>query len=153
MRARAGLANTLWDLNRTEEASEHYREMLQLNPGDNQGIRYSLLTLLMNLDRFDEVDKLLEQYEGDWSSEWQYTSTLRAFQKEGDSEAARKALAEALEQNSHVPTFLTERKRIPNRLPNSVIMGGESEAASYAAAHLNDWRKTPGAVAWLKEYT
>jgi len=25
------------------------------------------------------------------------------------------------------------------------------EAAEYARAHLNDWRRTPGALAWLKE--
>ncbi|HEU4370794.1 MAG TPA: hypothetical protein VFV05_21440, partial [Methylomirabilota bacterium] len=37
MRARLGLARTLEDLDRRDEAIPHYRELLRLNPGDNQG--------------------------------------------------------------------------------------------------------------------
>jgi Tetratricopeptide repeat len=40
MRARAGLAATLDALGDVEAAIGHYRDMLRLNPGDNQGIRY-----------------------------------------------------------------------------------------------------------------
>ena len=40
MRARAALAATLWRLGRREEAVEHQRELLRLNPRDNQGLRY-----------------------------------------------------------------------------------------------------------------
>jgi tetratricopeptide (TPR) repeat protein len=39
MRARAALAETLWALDRREEAVEHHRELLRLNPNDNQGLR------------------------------------------------------------------------------------------------------------------
>jgi len=153
MRARAGLANTFWDMGEREKALDHYREMLRLNPGDNQGIRYSLLTLLMELNRQDAVDTLLGEYEDEWSSEWRYTQVLRAFQKDGDSPVVRKALEEALEQNPHVPDYLTRAKRIPNRLPEMISLGRESEAVSYASTHLNFWRKTRGAVTWLKEQT
>jgi tetratricopeptide (TPR) repeat protein len=51
MRARQGLAQCLWEAGRREEAAEHYREMLRLNPNDNQGVRYSLATLLLDLER------------------------------------------------------------------------------------------------------
>jgi tetratricopeptide (TPR) repeat protein len=153
MRARAGLANLLWDLGRKEEAQAHYREMLRLNPNDNQGIRYALLGLLLELNRLDEVDALLGEYEDDWSAEWSYTKVLRAFQKEGDSQAAQEALKEALEQNPYVPGYLTGAKRLSKRATDYITMGGESEAGSYASASLNIWRKTPGAVPWLKEKT
>ena len=153
MRAREGMANTLWNLGKKEEALTHYREMLRLNPGDNQGIRYSLLNLLLELNRSDQVDTLLREYEDEWSSQWRYTQVLRAFQKDGDSPAAKEALEEALEQNSHVPDYLTGTKRIPNRLPDMISPGRESEAVSFASTHLNFWRKTRGAVTWLKEQT
>jgi tetratricopeptide (TPR) repeat protein len=39
MRARLGLAGVLRDLGRHDEALAHYRELLELNPGDNQGVR------------------------------------------------------------------------------------------------------------------
>ncbi len=153
MRARAGLANILWDLKKKDEALTHYREMLCLNPGDNQGIRYSLLILLLQLNRKDEVDDLLDEYKDEWSSEWIYTQVLRIFQIEGDSLAARETLAEAREQNPHVPDYLTGLTRLPNRLPEMISPGRESEAISYTSGHLNFWRKTQGAVAWLKEQT
>ncbi len=41
MRARAGLAATLDALGDVEAAIGHYRDMLRLNPGDNQGIGFS----------------------------------------------------------------------------------------------------------------
>ena len=42
MRARAGLAGTLLKLGDIDGAVGHYRDMLKLNPNDNQGIRYVL---------------------------------------------------------------------------------------------------------------
>ena len=42
MRARAGLAATLNAVGKIDAAIGHYRDMLKLNPGDNQGIRYVL---------------------------------------------------------------------------------------------------------------
>jgi len=62
-------------------------------------------------------------------------------------------LEEALEQNPHVPDYLTGAKRIPNQLPDMISPGRESEAVSFASTHLNFWRKAPGAVAWLKAQT
>src|SRR5947209_17096120 len=42
MRARLGLAHALWTAGRREAAVRHLQDMLRLNPGDNQGIRYTL---------------------------------------------------------------------------------------------------------------
>jgi len=151
MRALQGLATTLWDLNRPEEALAHYRELLRLNPGDNQGIRYLLLDLLFELGRVDDVETLLKDYLDDWSADWSYSETLLAFRKFGDSRQAKKALKHALEVNQHVVDYLTGKKRIPSVKPPYITMGGEDEAIQYASQHLNYWRKTPGAVAWLAE--
>jgi len=150
MRARAGLALTLWELGQREEAASHYQDMLRLNPGDNQGIRYLLLLLLLELGRGDEVDDHLAEHGDDWSAEWAYTSALRLFQKEGKSGAADRALTEALEHNPHVPPYLLGQKRIPLSRPQAIAIGEESEAVSYAAAYLHIWRQTPGALDWLR---
>jgi tetratricopeptide (TPR) repeat protein len=50
MRARHGLALTLLKLGKEEEAIEHFRAMLTLNPDDNQGIRYLMLGILLHRD-------------------------------------------------------------------------------------------------------
>jgi tetratricopeptide (TPR) repeat protein len=149
MRARRGLADTLWRVGRKEEALAHYRELLHLNPADNQGNRYVLLDLLLQMDRMEEVTQLLEQYRDDWTAAWLYTGALVKFRQHGASKEAEKALGNALEENPHVPAYLTGQKRIPNRLPEYIGWGDEQEGMVYAADHLNHWRRTPGAVEWL----
>jgi tetratricopeptide (TPR) repeat protein len=152
MRARQGLANTLWELERGAEAVEHYRELLRLNPGDNQGIRYSLLNLLLSLNRDAEAEALLREYEDDGMAEWLYTKALLAFRVGGASAPAETALREAMEVNSHVPAYLMGRKRIPVRLPAYLTWGGEDEAQLYASGYLPHWRRTPGAIDWLQKH-
>src|SRR5918994_275003 len=98
MRAREGLAHTLWSLGRREEAAEHFRDMLRLNPNDNQGIRYTLSAWLLNLDRDDELAELLERYDED-SANWAYTKALLAFRREGDTPESRKRLRAAKKSN------------------------------------------------------
>ena len=149
MRARAGLADVLWRLKRQDEALEHYREMLRLNPNDNQGIRYLLLVLLLEMEREGEAMALLKQYADEWSAVWLYTRALLEFRKQDASLQANKALADALKENPHVPAYLTGKKRMPNTRPPLIGMGDENEAIAYASDHLNHWRRTPGAIEWL----
>jgi len=98
MRARRGLAMTLWQLGRKEEAVEHYREMLRLNPNDNQGIRYVLLAALLELDaKPDLLKELFELYPDDAMADWLYGRALLAFRDGGGHpglpEAARRGEA------------------------------------------------------------
>ena len=90
MRARHGLALTLLDLGEEAAAVEHFRAMLKLNPGDNQGIRYLLLGCLLRRDDAAAVKELLAAYEDEWSAYWLYTRALVAFR---DGHAAEKKTA------------------------------------------------------------
>src|SRR5262249_7461217 len=63
MRAREGLAHSLWTMGRREEAAGHLQEMLRLNPNDNQGVRYTLTSWLVNLDRDEELGDLLDRFD------------------------------------------------------------------------------------------
>src|SRR6185312_821671 len=78
MRARLGLAHSLWTTGRRDEAVRHLQDMLRLNPNDNQGIRYTLAGFLLFLDRDDELAKLLAQYPDEGSATWAYTHALVA---------------------------------------------------------------------------
>jgi tetratricopeptide (TPR) repeat protein len=149
MRAREGLADTLWGLKRREEAREHYRVLLELNPEDNQGVRYTLLNLLLEMERDAEAVALLKQYD-DGLAEWLYTWALMEFRQSGTGKAAERRLKAALKQNKHVPAYLSGRKRIPGQLPPYYGYGDEAEAVHYAHRYLAHWRRTPGAVDWLK---
>jgi tetratricopeptide (TPR) repeat protein len=150
MRARQGLANCLWDAGRREEAAAHYREMLRLNPNDNQGVRYSLATLLLDLGRGDELHGLLAEYKDDATADWAFTKVLAAFRDAGDTPQAREFLAEAVKSNRHVAQYLLGHKPLPDELPDFMTHGGADEAASYARGNRRAWLNTPGAITWLR---
>jgi tetratricopeptide (TPR) repeat protein len=150
MRSRQGLADTLWRMGRKEEACSHYKEMLRLNPNDNQGLRYLLVALLLEMDRDADVENLLKRYKSDASATWYYTRALVGFRASGATDKTDRALRKALKYNPHVLPYLIGQKRIPNRLPDTIGFGDENEAIAYAADHLNHWRRTDGAVDWLR---
>ena len=112
MRARAGLAQCLWEAGHREEAVEHYWDLLRLNPNDNQGIRYLLMPCLIELGRDGEAEKLFKQFEDDCMAVWMYSRALLDFRKHGDSPSAVKSLKAALDENKHVPPYLLGRKNL-----------------------------------------
>lgn len=151
MRARAGLAEVLAALGERRQAIEHYRELLRLNPNDNQGNRYLLTHLLLQEGMDEELEELLSQYEEDASAEWAYTSALWQFRREGASEKAAEALRAAFARNPHVPLYLMGGKKLPSHPPAYIGRGDENEAVAYLFEAIEDWVVTPGAPEWLVE--
>lgn len=149
MRARHILAMTLWETGARDEAIDHYRDLLRLNPNDNQGVRYLLMDALLALGRDAEAAALLKSYARDGAAAWAWSGALLAFRRGGDKAAARKALAKALGVNPHVPAYLLGRTALPERFAEYVVRGGEDEAAAYADGAVDAWAAAPGARAWL----
>ena len=146
MRVRFGLAQTLEQLGRTEEAVEHYQELLRLNPNDNQGVRYSLMPRLMELRKDGEAARLLKAYE-EKSTNWVYARALLAFRLGGKSIAARRELREALRTNPLVVQYLQEEGPLP--MPPHYSPGSPEEAIICAEELLPAFEKTDGALEWL----
>jgi len=90
MRALAGLADCLWSTGRKDEAIKNYWELLRLNPGDNQGIRYVLGFRLLEENCPDELDKLFEKHDSQKENScfMLYNRALHPFRR-GNSEADR----------------------------------------------------------------
>ena len=153
MRSRAGYMECLWSLGEHDEAIRQAKEMLKLNTGDNQGIRYILIAYLTEIGRYDELEKFMskKQYQDDCAAEWLYTRALLAFAKHGASEASNTELKIALKENRFAPEYLSGKKAVPRDLPDRITMGGEDEGYCYAARYLAAWEKVPGALDWLKE--
>ncbi len=149
MRARAGLAQSLWMLGERQQAIEHYTDMLRLNPGDNQGIRYLLAACLLEMGSDEALGKLLDQYEDDATAIWSYTRALWAFRRLGAGPEANASLRTALKQNRFVPQYLLGMKKLPRHLPEYIGFGDEDEAVAYVAEAGAGWWKTPGAMEWL----
>ena len=149
MRARAGLAECLWSDGKHDEAIEHYKDMLRLNPNDNQGIRDLLMPRLIEIGKNEEAEALFREYEDDGMASWMYSRALLDFRKMGDSKISRKSLAAAVKKNKHIPAYLLGRKKIPQSLPEYYSPGDETEAVFYVKENLKAWEATPGALDWL----
>ena len=150
MRARTGLADCLWALGERSAAIGHYREMLRLNPHDNQGLRHVLTSWLFTTGDLDALEELLDAYDNDAFVEWAYAKALLAFRK-GDRADADASLAIAWERNPHVPDLLIGASPLPGRLPDHYAMRSREEAVVYVLQYKENWSTTPGALEWLSE--
>ena len=147
MRARFGLAQSLEQTDRIEEAVEHYQELLRLNPGDNQGVRYLLMPRLLELDRDVEAARLLKESEEE-SANWMYARALLAFRLSGKSTAARRELRAALRTNPHVPECLLQQEEFAP-VPERYSPGSPEEAMICAEELRPAFEKTEGSLKWL----
>ena len=82
MRVKYTLAQCLWELGEKEEALTHMRELLKLNPNDNQGVRYLLTKYLLETNKLEECKVLLEEYKEDFSAFWLYNKALLDYKME-----------------------------------------------------------------------
>lgn len=153
MRARACLAMALRDAGRWEEAVTEWEAMLELNPNDNQGIRYELLGACLRLGRLETVRKLFAR--GDerrLSTIFAWGAVLERFLL-GDREEAARALVLAREQNPHSEAFITGRRKLPREEPDGYSSGSEEEAICFAATLRAAWECHPEALSWLSSFT
>ncbi len=151
MRACQGLAAVLWALGEQEAALDHAREMLRLNPMDNQGIRYLLAEWLLAVGDDDALTRLLRAYPDEGTAAWAYTKALLSFRQHGPGGVATRALKAALRTNPYVPFYLFGLEELPEELPDYVGMGDEREAVSYVAEAITNWIDTDGALDWFAE--
>jgi tetratricopeptide (TPR) repeat protein len=151
MRARLGLAQCLWLLGGRQQAIEHAIDLLRLNPNDNQGVRYTLATWLLEEGQDEAFESLLKPYEGDIAAAWQYPRALWMFHREGASPNANAFLRTAIAGNRFVAAYLLGKKPLPRHVPEYVGLGDEAEAVSYAAEGIKAWQETAGALEWLTQ--
>ncbi len=151
MRARHELALALWRRGHRDEAVGHYHEMLRLNLGDNQGIRYLLIDALLELGLEADAGALLKRYKNDGSAHWTWSAALLEFRRTGNSAPANKALARAVDANRHVAAYLLGAQPLPPTLPEYIGMGDETEAVSYVHSAAGAWDAAPDAKAWVAD--
>ena len=149
MRARLGLAEALLDLERHADAAAHFRALLELNPDDDQGVRYILLAHLLHEGANDEAGRLLAAYADDAQALWPYGRLLWRYRSEGDAESTRDAFVAAIGANPYVVKDLLDPDAMPAADAPSFELGSREEAAYVADALLDAFVSTEGALEWL----
>jgi tetratricopeptide (TPR) repeat protein len=79
LEAMQGLAYARRSQGRFGEAAGLFREILDLNPPDNQGVRDDLVDLFLALGQIGDSLALLDEYAGDPSCSWLYSRALALF--------------------------------------------------------------------------
>jgi tetratricopeptide (TPR) repeat protein len=151
MRAAQNVAELSWLLGQRSRAIEMFERMLRLNPNDNQGIRYRLVSYYLEEGDDKAAIKLLKKYKNDVSATWVYSQALVIFRAKGPGAIADKALGIAFNHNPHVPDYLLGKKRMPFQMPEYIGFGDTSEAIEYVASDKRTWAQTPGALDWLSQ--
>lgn len=152
MRAKAGLADCLYAKKEVDKAIEIYEEMLELNPNDNQGIRYLLSTLLLSKEDLTKYELFIKESEDEDCAVWNYNNALYSFRKSGRTTKTKKILKEAYKSNEFVIDYMLGIKKIPAEEPQYIGRGDENEAISYVISTWTIWEKTEGALDWLYEF-
>ena len=150
MRARSTLAEALLEVGRAEEAVEIYEHSLELNPNDNQGVRYPLLGCYLEADNLEAARRLFDQYDEEASAMFHWGRVLERVLSD-DEKGARKALSEARKTNKYVEPYLTGAKRTPRSLPDCYGFGDENEAKVCIHEIGKAWKKHKKAVRWLMD--
>jgi len=151
MRAKVALADTLWESGNYYPAMAHCREMLELNPNDNQGIRYLLTGYYLELEMVDELTSILDDYSGDMCPYLQYTRALLAYrQSSPDADDIAKA---AIDSNNHIPGLLSECRTRPKSNSGYITLGELDEAIDYVNHNIKPWIRTPNAIKWIIKHS
>jgi tetratricopeptide (TPR) repeat protein len=149
MRARFDLAHLLCLTGKRAEGISHMRELLRLNPGDNQGVRHELAVCLLEEGDLEALGKLLDEYPDDYSAVWSYSRALMKYRQGGRTPDADACLVAAFQQNRFVPLYLLKKKRFPARSPEYTSIGNDTEAVVYASDSAGVWQETQGALMWM----
>ena len=152
MRAKAGVAGCLHAKNRINAAVEVYREMIELNPNDNQGVRYLLSTILLSKQDLSDYESFIKKFDGEDSAVWHYNNALYYFKKKGKSAKSDVELLKAYKFNPYVMEFMLGLKELPDEMPQFIGRGDENEAASYIYDAIHAWGKTDGALDWMYDF-
>ncbi len=149
MRAMSGYSTALWYMGEKSKSVQVMKEMMELNPDDNQGVRYILITKLLILNRLLEAEKLYNDSKDDPTAHWHYSKAYLYFSKRSKQLYADKALTEAMESNPYVPFFLFGIYDMPEKQPDHFRIGDENEAVTYVNEAMELWATNDKAMNWI----
>lgn len=151
MRAKEKYANYFYQIGNNIEAVKHFSELLQLNPDDNQGIRYTLLTLYIETDELNEAIKLINKFNNEATANFLFNRVVIDYLINGFTSQTKQLIKEANKQNPFVKDYLFGNKEIPDQTFDYISCGDETEAIIYTQEHIHIWESIPGLLIELSK--
>lgn len=142
------LGNLFNDNKDYDSAKRVYELLLNLNPLDNQGIRYKLINMLIEKNNRKEINDLFAKYKDDKTAIWLYSKALYYY-KNNNIFMAKDALKEAVNRNRYIALKLikwTALMQMSGVYINPVLF---NEANFYCEESISLWKNTKGSIDWL----
>lgn len=133
MRTKHSYMLTLMELGRYTEAIKQGEELLRLCKNDNQGIRYLMLGLYTVLEKFEECEKLYNNYTDD--STFMLFPLSVMYYKKGDYKKAKKILKEIQENNEYILEYLKQKIKFTKAKIDNIEDKGTYSWGSEAEAY------------------
>ncbi|MGL6106647.1 DUF6398 domain-containing protein [Romboutsia sp.] len=146
MMVKDSLADLYFYNGRIQEGVKEYKELLELNKMDNQGIRYKLINACILTEDKECIEYLHNEYPEE-TPHMLYPLALYSFYKK-DQVNAKRYMEKAMESNKHVGEILfgfidfSENKF-------AYALGSEEEASAYLDCGGDMWLAVDGALQWL----
>jgi len=135
------------------KASEKFGFGLNVNPNDNQGLRYLLLECYFHLNNPARALELIKLYENEASIDFEYGSVLANYQL-GNLKKAEKSLQSAVANSPlGAKEIIKKRHTKPKNeaFGFGIAMGGKYEAYDYWMRTKKFWTETEGLIDFIKE--
>ena len=151
MRARQHLAELLAEAGHLTEAIAAYERMLELNPDDNQGVRYPLLGLCLAAGRATDASRILSEYPDEETimGSFAWARVLEQWLL-GNVDGAEAALVRARRVNPFAERYLSGARELPDEMPEYYRPGEDSEAQVCARELAPAMQNHPDFRAWLR---
>lgn len=128
-----------------------FERMIELNAGDNQGMRYPLLGLYLATRQPEAASGLISRFPGEenFSAAFSWGRVLERWIS-GAFPEAEAALATARKINPFVERYLTGVREMPRRAPEFYGHGDDSEAQVCVRELVLAWMSHPDFRDWLR---
>jgi tetratricopeptide (TPR) repeat protein len=151
MRAKRELGELLAAAGRLADALAIFEQMLELNPGDNQGARYPLLGLYLATNQPERASNLIARFpeEERRMGSFAWARVLERWLS-GRLDEAEAALERSRKVNPFAERYISGAQPLPEEAPQYYRPGEESEAQICALELAPAWERYPGFREWLR---
>ncbi|MCC0638928.1 MULTISPECIES: DUF6398 domain-containing protein [unclassified Clostridioides] len=146
MVALESLARKLESIDNLKEARKVLEYLIEINPDDEQGIRYKLLNVLIRLNDRIAINNLFEMYKEEKSATWMYSKALYYF-KNKNMFLASDAIKSAKNKNKYIGLYLIDWRNAFGR--EFVTAEEKGEAVYYYDENIVLWNEVKGSMDWL----
>lgn len=125
----------------TDEALTLFNQMLNWNPGDNQGVRDIVADIYVKNREWDKIIELNAKYPNDAMPTISFAFSLALFKK-GNKEEAAKKLKECVKNLPKCGKILLEKnpKKPKSEMPGYITYGGEDQAYEFWESQGKAWQ-------------